>query len=236
MIDTSNYTLDTPILVSIKERGVWIPEINGYPPYEGYLSIEKIIQLLNRNIEVEYKKQGPAKEISKKIEDIMLQYEEKKAIILDKTGVEVGSNIDTALENIQNFNDSGVKTQKEIDEETANKIFDYSVQTERFVKHLSNVEFMSNLLDESPANLDAEERLKRAENERKSQESVRLQRKENLSELQLQTEAIKRMLQDAQYNRDENIMHNDLDLSESIMGYHEPVSNPFYLKKKPRAS
>lgn len=234
MIDTSNYTLDTPILVSIKERGVWIPEINGYPPYEGYLSIEKIIQLLNRNIDIEFKKQGPEKEISKKIEDIMLQYEERKAKILEKTGVEVGSNIDTALDNIQNLNDSGVKTKKEVDEETANKIFDYSVQTERFVKHLSNVEFTSNLLDESPANLDAEERLKRAETERKSQESVRIQRKENLNELQLQTEAIKRMLQDAQYIRDETPMQ-DLDLSESIMGYHEPVTNPFYLKKKPKA-
>src|SRR5574344_389778 len=235
-IDTSNYNINTPVLVSINERGVYIPELKGYPPIRTYCSIENVITIMNRGITVEFPNQSEKKEVSKKIEDIMLDYEERKQIIREKRGIEVGTNINQAMDLIQNMNDSTLVKGKLDTAKTdrADKVFDYSVQTEKIYKDLSNTEFMAKVLnDDDPKNLSAEDRLNRADIERKSRTSIADKRKEELQDLCDQTESLRKLYQDAKYVEADLKYHEELDLSESIVDFNTPVAkNPFYHPKK----
>ena len=224
-IDTSNYSLVTPVLVYIGERGIWIPECKGYPPIQCYLSIEKVISIMNRGITVEFPKQSPEKEVSRKIEELLHKYEDKQDEIYEKKGIEVGTNVSQAVEMIQIVNETAVKTKEEIEDEENNKIFDYSKESSDIVKHLTDTEFTANLLAEDDKNMSAEERLEKAERKRKSKESIVRQRKAALAMLSEETNVLKRVLQDAKYTEADMQYNAMLDLSESITGYTQTRTN-----------
>lgn len=209
MLDVSKYTLDTSVRIKILDPGIWLPELETYTPVISYASIDKIISMLNRGIEVTFPDQSDQQEISKKIEDILLDYEDRKNYLKQKRHMSVGTDINTALDTIQEINDSKI-TAKEIQEEKDRHIFDHSDITERIVKDLSNQTFAR--VFDSDDYITAEERIERAEKERISRKSIAEKRKERIKMLSSETEIYTKLAQDGQYNQvydDEDIVYDD---------------------------
>lgn len=223
MVDTSKFTLDTPIRISIMTPGYYIPELSTHTPLKTYASIEKVITIMNRGIKIDFPQQEK-NEISEKIEDILLDYENRKHELKKQYG-EVGSNVDKALEVIQEINDSKI-TPAEEKEERDNHIFDYSDVANRIVK---------NLRDNSDARLmelikNPEDRIADAEASRKSKERIRVMRKEALSMAALETDTIRKLAQNGKFNDafDDNFI--DLDYDEQTTTIDTSFRNPLAKK------
>lgn len=229
------YTLNTPVYVSIHDRGVWFPEFEGYGPYQGYLCIEDVISIINRNVDVDFPKQSAEKEISNAIEEILLEYENKKLKLKEKRGIEVGTNIDTAMNYIQNYNDSIVhKTEEEKRDEDS--LFDYSKTTKRIVENLSDTELMSKLYnDDNVASMNAEDRLKQADIRRKSEESVKKMRKQALDDLSSQTEVLNNLFAETGCKPEDFSFDELLEFDIPHERKQEKLnSKPKFTKNKPR--
>lgn len=216
MVDVSKFTLDTPIKISIMTPGFYIPELSTYTPLKCYASIEKVITIMNRGIKVEFPQQEK-NEISEKIEDILLEYEEKKRA-LKKTYGDVGTNIDKALEVVQEINDSKI-TVEEAKEEKDKHIFDYSDIAQRISRNLRDgvdgrlMEMMST----------PDDRIGEAEKIRKSKERVAIIKKEALSMASLETETLCKLAQNGRF---------DLSDSELEMDYDDPSTTTVSSKKR----
>lgn len=215
-LDTSNFTIDTPVLVSINKRGIYIPEVKGYTPIRCYIPIEKVITIMNRGIYVEFPNQSDQREISLKIEDIIHDYNLVKEEASKKKGVEVGTNIDNALDIIQDINET-TKTKEVRDaEKESESIFDYSEQTERIVKNLSNTDFMARVLSDDAKYMTADERLEKAERDRKSRESLNRKKKMAYQDLSDQAAALNLLMQDAKYEESDFNAYRDEDLAKDF--------------------
>lgn len=215
-LDTSNFTIDTPVLVSINKRGIYIPEIKGYTPIRCYIPIEKVITIMNRGIYVEFPNQSDQREISLKIEDIIYDYNLAKEEASKKKGVEVGTNVDNALDIIQDINET-TKTKEIRDaEKESESIFDYSEQTERIVKNLSNTDFMARVLSDDAKYMTADERLEKAERDRKSRESLNRKKKMAYQDLSDQAAALNLLMQDAKYEESDFNAYRDEDLAKDF--------------------
>ena len=215
-LDTSNFTIDTPVLVSINKRGIYIPEVKGYTPIRCYIPIEKVITIMNRGIYVEFPNQSDQREISLKIEDIIYDYNLAKEEASKKKGVEVGTNVDNALDIIQDINET-TKTKEVRDaEKESESIFDYSEQTERIVKNLSNTDFMARVLSDDAKYMAADERLEKAENDRKARESLNRKKKMAYQDLSDQAAALNLLMQDAKYDESDFNAYRDEDLAKDF--------------------
>lgn len=215
-LDTSNFTIDTPVLVSINKRGIYIPEVKGYTPIRCYIPIEKVITIMNRGIYVEFPNQSDQREISLKIEDIIYDYNLAKEEASKKKGVEVGTNVDNALDIIQDINET-TKTKEIRDaEKESESIFDYSEQTERIVKNLSNTDFMARVLSDDAKYMTADERLEKAERDRKSRESLNRKKKMAYQDLSDQAAALNLLMQDAKYEESDFNAYRDEDLAKDF--------------------
>ena len=215
-LDTSNFTIDTPVLVSINKRGIYIPEVKGYTPIRCYIPIEKVITIMNRGIYVEFPNQSDQREISLKIEDIIYDYNLAKEEASKKKGVEVGTNVDNALDIIQDINET-TKTKEVRDaEKESESIFDYSEQTERIVKNLSNTDFMARVLSDDAKYMAADERLEKAERDRKSRESLNRKKKMAYQDLSDQAAALNLLMQDAKYEESDFNAYKDEDLAKDF--------------------
>ena len=215
-LDTSNFTIDTPVLVSINKRGIYIPEVKGYTPIRCYIPIEKVITIMNRGIYVEFPNQSDQREISLKIEDIIYDYNLAKEEKKKKKGVEVGTNVDNALDIIQDINET-TKTKEVRDaEKESESIFDYSEQTERIVKNLSNTDFMARVLSDDAKYMTADERLEKAERDRKSRESLNRKKKMAYQDLSDQAAALNLLMQDAKYEESDFNAYRDEDLAKDF--------------------
>ena len=215
-LDTSNFTIDTPVLVSINKRGIYIPEVKGYTPIRCYIPIEKVITIMNRGIYVEFPNQSDQREISLKIEDIIHDYNLLKEEASKKKGVEVGTNVDNALDIIQDINET-TKTKEVRDaEKESESIFDYSEQTERIVKNLSNTDFMARVLSDDAKYMTADERLEKAERDRKSRESLNRKKKMAYQDLSDQAAALNLLMQDAKYEESDFNAYRDEDLAKDF--------------------
>lgn len=215
-LDTSNFTIDTPVLVSINKRGIYIPEVKGYTPIRCYISIEKIITIMNRGIYVEFPNQSDQREISLKIEDIIHDYNIAKEEASKKKGVEVGTNLDNALDIIQDINETTKTKEVKAAEKESESIFDYSEQTERIVKNLSNTDFMARVLSDDAKYMAADERLEKAENERKARESLNRKKKMAYQDLTDQAAALNLLMQDAKYEESDFNAYRDEDLAKDF--------------------
>lgn len=215
-LDTSNFTIDTPVLVSINKRGIYIPEVKGYTPIRCYIPIEKVITIMNRGIYVEFPNQSDQREISLKIEDIIYDYNLAKEEASKKKGVEIGTNVDNALDIIQDINET-TKTKEVRDaEKESESIFDYSEQTERIVKNLSNTDFMARVLSDDAKYMTADERLEKAERDRKSRESLNRKKKMAYQDLSDQAAALNLLMQDAKYEESDFNAYRDEDLAKDF--------------------
>ena len=215
-LDTSNFTIDTPVLVSINKRGIYIPEVKGYTPIRCYIPIEKVITIMNRGIYVEFPNQSDQREISLKIEYIIHDYNLAKEEASKKKGVEVGTNVDNALDIIQDINET-TKTKEVRDaEKESESIFDYSEQTERIVKNLSNTDFMARVLSDDAKYMAADERLEKAESDRKARESLNRKKKMAYQDLSDQAAALNLLMQDAKYEESDFNTYRDEDLAKDF--------------------
>lgn len=179
MIDVSNFTIDTPVLIKIMTPvGMEIPELKSKVPIESYASIEQVISIMNRGIDIDFPKESNEHEISKKIEDIMIEYNAKAEIARDK-GYFVEHNIDTALDTIQEKNNTSL-TEKEIEEEFESHIFEYGDVLKRIYIDLQGSE-LDHIFDTDDYKRGVD-RLKEAEKERKSRDRIREWRKQLLKE------------------------------------------------------
>ena len=165
MVDTSKFTYDTPIKIKILQPGFYLPEFSTYTPFESYASIEEAINIMNRGIPVEFPQQSKEREISRKVEDLLLDYAEKQEQLKKKFG-NVGTNIETALDTIQEINDSKITKEEEIIEKN-NHIFDMDDVYQRISRNLT-VDSIDKIFD-SDEFMDSDERLKKQTEERKSQ-------------------------------------------------------------------
>lgn len=196
-VDTSNFTLDTPVKIKILEPGVYVPELSTYTPLECYASIDQAITILNRGVEVEFPAQE-GREISIFIEDLLLSYEEKKQSIKKHYG-EIGTNVTTALETIQSINDSKItpEEEKEYDE---SKIFEYTDVAERIVSNLRDggeFRHLTRLADNN-----TEDVLEREKKERKARERNSIRKKEALELARLEAETFLKLMQDGKMDFD----------------------------------
>ena len=174
MVDTSKFTLDTPVKISVMTPGIYVPELQTYTPLESYASIDECISILNRGIEIEFPQQEK-NEITEKIEDILLDYEEKKRMVR-KTHGDVGTNVSRALETVEEINNSRL-TPEEIKAEEESHIFDFTETANRIVNNLKNDDdmFRFNALFNSGV-----DRIEEETKLRKARERNKLRKKDSL--------------------------------------------------------
>lgn len=207
MIDTSNFTLDTSVKIKILTPGYYIQELKSYTPLESYATIENIISILNRGLTIDFPQQGKEQEISKKIEEFLLKYVETQNKLKEKHG-EVGTDVNKALDTVQEINDSKITPQDQI-EEANRHIFDFDDITQRIAKNLQASEY--DRVFESDFFIDADDRIKNETERRKSRERVQKKRHEALQQAAMETEALRRLTQDGKFDFSEN---DNIELSD----------------------
>ena len=183
MVDVSKYNFDTPVLIKITDDvGTFVPELSTYTPLETYASISQVISIMNRTgIAIEFPKQSSEREISKKIEDLLLDYNNKVKAAEDK-GYFVEGDINNALNTIQYINDSKI-TEDEIKEEIEKHIFEYDDIILRIYEDLRGSEL--DRIFESEAYTQDKDILKQAEKRRKAEDRVHNFKKESLKQRNL---------------------------------------------------
>ena len=183
MVDVSKYNFDTPVLIKITDDvGTFVPELSTYTPLETYASISQVISIMNRTgIAIEFPKQSSEREISKKIEDLLLDYNNKVKAAEDK-GYFVEGDISNALNTIQYINDSKI-TEDEIKEEIEKHIFEYDDIILRIYEDLRGSEL--DRIFESEAYTQDKDILKESENRRKAEDRVHNFKKESLKQRNL---------------------------------------------------
>ena len=200
MIDTSKFTYDTPVKIKILQPGIYLPEFSTYTPFESYASIEEVINIINRGITVEFPQQSKEQEISKKIEDLLFEYAEKQDQLKKKFG-NVGTDIETALDTIQEINDSKI-TPEEERVERDNHIFKMDDVNERIARNLRNDTIEQ--IFESDEFIDPDDRLKKQTEERKARERNLKRKKEALEQMSMETDALRRLIQDGKFDFQQN--------------------------------
>lgn len=179
MVDVSDYTVDTPVLIKIMQPvGIEIPELHSKTPIESYASIAQVIGIMNRGIVVDFPKESEKHEISKKIEDILIDYNAKVQIAQDK-GYVTENTVETALDTISYMNNTSL-SKKEIQEELDHHLFDYSDTIDRIYNNLKGSE-LDHIFD-SDEYKQGVDRIKEAELQRKAWERVHNFKKDSLKE------------------------------------------------------
>lgn len=199
MVDTSNFSLDTPVRIKIMESGIYIPELSTYTPLESFASIDEVIAILNRGVEVKFPDQEN-REITLFIEDLLLDYQEKKNE-LSKTYGDIGTNIDSALSTIQEINDSSVPVEEEIMEEES-KIFYYDDIINRIVKDLRDGDDLADVRRLAAENNSGVDHIERERKLRKSRERNAIRKQEALELARLEAETFLKLTNDGKMTFD----------------------------------
>ena len=224
MVDVSNMTLSTPVKVIIRgPSGVWIPELSTYTPLESYASVEQVINMMNRGLYPEFPKQSSQKEITNKIEELLLDYHEKLNKANEKCGYEVAPAMDTALDTIQEINDTKLTRKEEVEELNKNLFYIKDIEL-WIIRNLSDNNF--DRVFDSDEFVTPEERVKNADKLRKATERMHEMRNEALKDHALENET---------YMRYASGINESYEFISGIYGELELDSNlttPFQKKKK----
>ena len=205
MYDTSKLTLDTPVKIKIMESGIYVPELTTYTPLECYTSIDNCIAIMNRGVEIEFPQQEK-NEITKKIEDILLDYEEAKQQ-LKKSHGDVGTNIEKALNIVQEINESKL-TEEDIQNEKDAHIFDFDDIANRIANNLQNDDnmFRFNAMFNNDKDV-----IDEAAKIRHARERNKLRKKEALEIATLESQTLNRLSQMGQFENSFNDQYDLLD-------------------------
>lgn len=225
MIDVSTLTLDSRIRIKILTPGIYIPELHTYTPLQTFASIENVITILNRGIKIEFPQQKN-REISERIEEILLDYNDRQNKLRAKHG-HIGTNIDKALSTVQEINDSKL-TKREIEADQEGGIFEYTDVMRRVVTNLRDTD--NNKLFETAFSDPNADKLKEAEEERKSRDRIAARRKEALEMAVLEAETWKNISEKGQFNFVEDDS-SEIDYIDPDNEIKPNVNNPFFRKK-----
>lgn len=199
MVDTSKFSLDTPVRIKIMQPGIYVPELSTYTPLESFASIDEAIAILNRGVEVNFPDQEN-REITLFIEDLLLDYQEKKNA-LKRTYGDVGTNVDSALSTIQDINDSSVPVEEKLVEEDS-KIFFYDDVIDRIVRELRDGDDLADVRRLSAENNIGVDHIERERNLRKSRERNAARKKEALEIARLEAETFMKLSNDGKMSFD----------------------------------
>lgn len=205
MYDTSKLTLDTPVKVKIMESGIYVPELSTYTPLECYTSIDNCIAIMNRGVEIEFPQQEK-NEITQKIEDILLDYEEAKNK-LKKSHGDVGTNIEKALDVVQEINNSKL-TEEDIQKEKDAHIFDFDDIANRIANNLQNDDDMfrfNSIFNDGKDVIDEAAKIRHARDRNK------IRKKEALEIAALEAQTLNRLSQMGQFENSFNDQYDLLD-------------------------
>ena len=205
MYDTSKLTLDTPVKVKIMESGIYVPELSTYTPLECYTSIDNCIAIMNRGVEIEFPQQEK-NEITQKIEDILLDYEEAKNK-LKKSHCDVGTNIEKALDVVQEINNSKL-TEEDIQKEKDAHIFDFDDIANRIANNLQNDDDMfrfNSIFNDGKDVIDEAAKIRHARDRNK------IRKKEALEIAALEAQTLNRLSQMGQFENSFNDQYDLLD-------------------------
>ena len=209
MYDTSKMTLDTPVKIKIMSSGIYIPELHTYTPLESYAKVDDCIAIMNRGIEITFPQQEK-NEITEKIEDIILEYEEMRNKV-KKTHGDVGTNMSVALDVVQEINKSKL-TEEDIQREKDSHIFDFEDISTRIANNLKNGDEMfriKNVFNEHIDRLDEEARL------RKSRDRNAIRKKEAMELAALEAETFNKLAQNGQFENSFDTSFDQLDFYDA---------------------
>jgi hypothetical protein len=225
MIDPSTFTLDTTIKIKIMVPGIYIPELKTYTPLECFASIEKIISMLNRGIVVDFPQQKH-REISEKIEEILLDYNERQEKLRKQHGY-IGTNVEKAIDTIQEINDSKITREEEVSDQER-RIFDYSDVTNRVIRNLRDTD-NAKLINDAFGDPN-EDKLMAAEAERKARERIAARRKEALEMATLKAETWQKLANNGKFDIDDDMIDEN-DYFDTSNDTKAITNNPFFRKK-----
>lgn len=205
MYDTSKLTLDTPVRIKIIESGIYVPELQTYTPLQCYASVDQCIAIMNRGVKIEFLQQTK-NEITEKIEDILLDYEEAKKKVRKSYG-DVGTNVTKALDVVQEINDSKL-TDADIQKEKDAHLFDFEDISTRIADNLRNGDDMfrmKNVFNENTDRIEEESKL------RKARDRNKLRKKEALEMAALEAETLNKLAVAGQFENAFDSRFDDLD-------------------------
>ena len=132
----------------------------------------------------------------------------------EKKGYVDANRVDTAIELIQEINDSKITPKEEL-EEREKHLFDYSDITDRIVNNLSNQMF--DRVFDSDDFISAEERIKKADIARKHKEILDARKAESRRLLSYEAEAIDKLIKDAKWEDEAPMAYKDTEEIKSII-------------------
>lgn len=181
-IDPSTINLDTRLHVKIlSPAGQYLPEVSAYIPYESTIRVQTAIEIMNRGISIDFVGQSSKKEISKRVEDLILEYMEQVDRIREVKPY-AGTDVNTALDVIQDINESrdicSLTTINDNDED----IFSYKEAADNIKKDLSDNTFRKIFSSDFYKKKNGEDPFISEERKRKHEEALK-ERKKKVREM-----------------------------------------------------
>lgn len=204
-------TLNSSVLIKvIRPSGLYIPELKTTVPLMQYSRVDYIIQMLNRGINVEFVNDKNNK-ISKAIENLIIEYEEKYNSMKDKMVFDNVTDVSEAKQNIGIYNDEKIDIDKKEEESLNNSIFNSHNESKKHLVTLNDVsfeEYASNII-KNRNNKDTDV-IKEAEEKRTKEEKLKIKKKHIRDIIILEGETYKKYVDDGYFESQYLDEHKDI--------------------------
>lgn len=204
-------TLNSSVLIKvIRPSGLYIPELKTTVPLMQYSRVDYVIQMLNRGINVEFVNDKNNK-ISKAIENLIIEYEEKYNSMKDKMVFDNVTDVSEAKQNIGIYNDEKINIDKKEEESLNNSIFNSHNESKKHLLTLNDVsfeEYASNII-KNRNNKDTDV-IKEAEEKRTKEEKLKIKKKHIRDIIILEGETYKKYVDDGYFESQYLDEHKDI--------------------------
>lgn len=204
-------TLNSSVLIKvIRPSGLYIPELKTTVPLMQYSRVDYVIQMLNRGINVEFVNDKNNK-ISKAIENLIIEYEEKYNSMKDKMVFDNVTDVSEAKQNIGIYNDEKIDIDKKEEESLNNSIFNSHNESKKHLLTLNDVsfeEYASNII-KNRNNKDTDV-IKEAEEKRTKEEKLKIKKKHIRDIIILEGETYKKYVDDGYFESQYLDEHKDI--------------------------
>lgn len=204
-------TLNSSVLIKvIRPSGLYIPELKTTVPLMQYSRVDYVIQMLNRGINVEFVNDKNNK-ISKAIENLIIEYEEKYNSMKDKMVFDNITDVSEAKQNIGIYNDEKININKKEEESLNNSIFNSHDESKKHLVTLNDVsfeEYASNII-KNRNNKDTDV-IKEAEEKRTKEEKLKIKKKHIRDIIILEGETYKKYVDDGYFESQYLDEHKDI--------------------------
>lgn len=204
-------SLNSSVLIKvIRPSGLYIPELKTTVPLMQYSRVDYVIQMLNRGINVEFVNDKNNK-ISKAIENLIIEYEEKYNSMKDKMVFDNVTDVSEAKQNIGIYNDEKIDIDKKEEESLNNSIFNSHNESKKHLLTLNDVsfeEYASNII-KNRNNKDTDV-IKEAEEKRTKEEKLKIKKKHIRDIIILEGETYKKYVDDGYFESQYLDEHKDI--------------------------